>query len=321
MVKRVVVTDSNFATLEVERAAAERCGASFASYQCSTEDAVAKALAGADVGVVQFAPVSAAAIAGMAPGARLIRYGVGYDNIDIAAARQSGRDLAYVPDYCTDEVADHTATMSLALLRRLPALDASVRRSVWSVLEAAPSIRASGDVLVGFLGLGRIGRATLSRLAPFGLRFAVHDPMLSQEDVEQLGATMMDRNTLIASVDLLILHLPLTIDSHHVIDAGSLAAMRQGSAIVNTARGGLIDEDALAVALISGRIAGAALDVFETEPLGATSPLRQAPNIILTPHAAWYSDTAVTRLQSLVADEIARALSGAPPRRPVPNHQ
>src|SRR5690606_26767785 len=109
--------------------------------------------------------------------------------------------------------------------------------------------------------------------------------------------------------------------TRHVIDAEALGAMRAGSAIVNTARGGLIDEDALAAALASGQIAGAALDVFETEPLAATSPLRRAPNTILTPHAAWYSDVAVARLQAMVADEIARALGGQPPRCPVPHQE
>jgi D-3-phosphoglycerate dehydrogenase len=318
MNRHVVVTDSNFTSLDAERAAAESGGASFTAHQCRTEEAVAEALAGADIGIVQFAPVTAAAIAGMAPGARLIRYGVGYNNIDVAAARESGREVAYVPDYCTAEVADHTATLALTLLRRLPALDESVRSGVWSVLDAAPAIRASGDVVVGFLGLGRIGRATLARLAPFGFRFAVHDPMLSPEDAGQLGATLVDCDTVIASADLLILHLPLTEGTKHILNAGALGRMRRGSMIVNTARGGLIDEDALAELLSAGQIAGAALDVFETEPLAADSPVRRAPNTILTPHAAWYSDVAMTRLQTMVADEVTRALSGHKPRCPVP---
>lgn len=319
MTRRVVVTDNNFARLDAETAAAASVGAELVAMQCQNVEAVREALLGADVAVVQFASVDVAAIAGMAPGGRLIRYGVGYNNIDVAAARASGRDVAYVPDYCTDEVADHTATLALALLRRIGALDASVRAGGWNVLETAPEIRVTRDIVVGFLGLGRIGRATLARLSLFGFQFVVHDPILSSSDAQALGATKLDQAQLIANADVLILHLPLTEGTRHIIDAAALRAMKQGSALVNTARGGLIDEVALADAIASGHIGGAALDVFETEPLPATSPLLQVKGIILTPHAAWYSSTALDRLQHLVADEITRALTGQPPRCPVPH--
>ncbi|QQR38429.1 C-terminal binding protein [Devosia rhizoryzae] len=319
MTRRVVVTDYNFADLQFERAAAAAEGADFVVAQCRDAGAVGTQLAGADVAVVQFAPVDAEAVAGMAPGGRLIRYGVGYNNIDVAAARASGREVAYVPDYCTDEVADHTATLALMLLRRIGQLDESLRAGRWNVLETAPSIRAPRDLLIGLLGLGRIGRATLARLAPFGFSFAVCDPMLSPSDAEALGVTLLDRAELIGSADLISLHLPLTAETRHVLDATALAGMKPGSMVVNTARGGLIDEAALAAALASGHLGGAALDVFETEPLPDNSPLRQAPGIILTPHAAWYSATALSRLQSLVADEISRALTGQAARRPVPH--
>lgn len=318
MKRRVVVTDYNFVALEAETAAARAAGAEITALQCRTVEAVREALSGADIAVVQFAPVDAQAIAGMASGGRLIRYGVGYNNIDVAAARESGRDVAYVPDYCTDEVADHTATLALTLSRRIGALNTSVRAGAWSVLETASDIRAPRDLTVGFLGLGRIGRATLSRLRPFGFRFAVHDPMLSESDAQALGASLLGRSELIASADLIILHLPLTPETRHILDGEALAGARPGCMVINTARGGLIDEAALAAAVASGHLGGAALDVFEVEPLPGNSPLRDVPGIILTPHAAWYSDTALNRLQSMVADEIARALSGQSPRCPVP---
>lgn len=314
----VAVTDYGFAHLDAEAAAAAAAGATFRSHKCRSEAEVRDALAGVSVAVVQFAPVTAEAIAGMAPAARLIRYGVGYDNIDVASARASGRDVAYVPDYCTDEVADHTATLALTLLRRIPALDAGVREGGWNVTAAAPAIRPAGEILVGFLGLGRIGRATLARLTPFGFRLAVADPALGADEARALGAALLDRDTLIAAADLLILHLPLTPATRHVIDTSAITAMKRGAMIVNTARGGLIDEAALDAALRSGHLAGAALDVFEREPLAADSPLRSAPGLTLTPHAAWYSTGALDRLQGLVADEIARALAGRPPRCPVP---
>ena len=318
MSRRVVVTDYNFAALDAEAGAARAAGADFVSLQCRSAADVREAISGADIAVVQFAPVDAEAIVGMATGGRLIRYGVGFNNIDIAAARASGRAVAYVPDYCTDEVADHTATLALTLLRRIGLLDASVRAGRWNVLETAPDIRAPGDLLVSFLGLGRIGRATLTRLAPFGFRLAVYDPMLSEQDARTLGVMRLESAALIEQADLIILHLPLTPDTRHILDATALAGMKPGAMVINTARGGLIDEAALAASVASGHLGGAALDVFETEPLSETSPLRGVPSIILTPHAAWYSDTALSRLQSLVADEITRALNGQPPRCPVP---
>lgn len=315
---RVVVTDSNFPTLDREHAAAADGGAEFEAHQCRSAEEVENVLRGAEVAVVQFAPVTAAAIAGMAAGGRLIRYGVGFNNIDVSAARSSGREVAYVPDYCTDEVADHTATLALALYRQVAAFDADVRAGRWGVQHLPHAIQASSAMQVGFLGLGRIGRATLARLKPFGFSFLVSDPAISFAEAQTLGVELRDRAELLAVADLVILHLPLTPETRYIIDAKALAGMKRGAMVVNTARGGLIQEEALAEALSSGHIAGAALDVFETEPLPQESPLRKAPNVLLSPHAAWYSNLAVNRLQALVADEITRALQGRPPRCPVP---
>jgi len=316
--RRVVVTDSNFPALDREQTATVAEGAEFAPHQCRTAAEVESALRNADVAVVQFAPVTAAAIAAMAPGGRLIRYGVGFNNIDVVAARTSGRDVAYVPDYCTDEVADHTAALALALCRQVIAFDNDVRAGRWGVKHLPREIAPPEKMTVGLLGLGRIGRATLARLAPFGFSFLVSDPALSAAEAASFGVTPTDRSTLLAQADLVILHLPLSDGTHHAIDAAALRGMKRGALLVNTSRGGLIDETALAEALSSGHIGGAALDVFETEPLEADSPLRRAPNLILSPHAAWYSNAALDRLQSLVADEITRALQGRAPRCPVP---
>lgn len=316
--QRVVVTDSGFEDLDRERRAAENRGASFEARQCRTAEEVRDAVAGAAVAVVQFAPVDGLALAGLSPGARLIRYGVGFDNIDVAAARARGHDVAYVPDYCAGEVADHTAAMALALLRGLPVLDSQVRDGGWGVLKATPAIAAGGDVTVGFLGLGRIGQATLARLRGFGFDFVVDDPRIDERTAADLGLSRVSRAELLGRSDVVILHLPLSDATHHVLDAEALAAMKPGALLVNTARGGLIDEAALARALEQGHLGGAALDVFETEPLPADSPLRSAPRLLLSPHASWYSRTAIARLQTLVADEIDRALTGQPPRCPVP---
>jgi D-3-phosphoglycerate dehydrogenase len=315
---RVVVTDSTFPSLEREEAAAAAAGAAFASHQCRTAEEVAAAVAGADVAVVQFAPFGAAAAAAMRPGGTVIRYGVGYDNIDLAAARAAGLRVGYVPDYCTEEVADHTAAAALMLMRKLPQLDASVRAGRWAAVEVARPMKPFADTLFGFFGLGAIGRAVLARLRPFGFRFAAADPGLSAAAAEALGVARMAPQALFAAADIVSLHAPATAETTGFVDAALLATMQPHAMIVNAARGPLVVEADLAAALRAGVIAGAALDVFGTEPLPADSPLREAPNLILTPHAAWYSDAAIGRLQDLVAGDIARALRGEAPRRPVP---
>ncbi|EPX84583.1 Lactate dehydrogenase [Rubellimicrobium thermophilum DSM 16684] len=312
----VVVTDATFPTVEAEERAARDRGASFRRAACRTAEEVAEALRGARVAVVQFAPLTRAAVEGLAPGARVIRYGVGYDNLDLAAIRDRGLTAAYVPDYCAEEVADHTAAMILALLRKLPMLDASVRRGEWAAVAVARPLKPFAETTVGFLGFGRIARGVRARLAPFGFRFLAHDPFQEgrHEDIR-----FVDRDTLLAESDALSLHAPSTEATRGLIGAEALARMRPHAVIVNTARGDLVAEDALAAALREGRIGGAALDVFAAEPLPADSPLRGAPNLLLSPHAAWYSEAAVARLQGLGGRmRSGRALDGLPPRCPIP---
>lgn len=315
---RVVVTDYTFPDVAREEAAAHAAGAAFAAHQCSNSAEVAAAVAGADVVAVQFAPFPAEAVAALKPGTTVIRYGVGYDNIDMTAARAAGLHVGYVPDYCTDEVADHTAAALLALLRRLPMLDASVRRGEWAAVAVAHPLKPFAETVVAFFGLGAIGRAVLARLRGFGFRFLATDPGLSEADAEALGVALVGAEELFARADAVSLHAPATTATTGFVDAARLATMQPHAVIVNAARGPLVVEADLAAALAQGVIGGAALDVFGTEPLPQDSPLRGVQNLILTPHAAWYSDAAIGRLQGLVADDITRALRGEGPRKPVP---
>jgi D-3-phosphoglycerate dehydrogenase len=312
---RVVVTDATFPDVAKEEAAARAHGATFERHACKTADEVAAALKGADVAVVQFAPLTRAAIAGLAPGATAIRYGVGYNNFDVAALNDHAIKAAYVPDYCTAEVADHTAASILALLRKLPALDASVRKGDWAAVAVSRPLKSFAQTTIGFLGFGRIAQEVASRLAPFGFQFIAHDPYFAGSFPR---LTLVDLPTLLAQSDALTLHAPATPETTGIINAPNLSRMKPTAVLVNTARGDLIVEPDLAAALTAGNLAGAALDVFQTEPLPADNPLRQAPNLLLGPHAAWYSDVAVDRLQSLVADEITRALTGRGVRKPIP---
>ena len=317
MTRSVVVTDYTFPDVSREEQAARSGGAEFAAHQCKTAEDVAQAVAGADVVAVQFAPFTQAAANAVAPGATVIRYGVGYDNIDLDATTAQGLKVGYVPDYCPDEVADHTAAAALALLRKLMPLDASVRSGEWAAVKYAKPLKPFNETVFGFFGLGRIGRAVHDRLAGFGFRFIASDPMLSDDEAAELGVEKVDAGGLLRNADIISLHAPATAETTGYFNAERLAAMQPSAMLINSARGQLIDEADLAAALKQGTIAGAALDVFAEEPLPARSPLRDAPNLLMTPHAAWHSDAAIGRLQGLVAEDISRALRGEPPRRPV----
>ena len=315
---RVVVTDRTFPSLDQEERAAREAGAEFEAFQAKTAEEVAEAVRGADVALVQFSPFTEAAAKGMTPGGTVIRYGVGYDNIDMAAARAAGLRVGYVPDYCADEVADHTAAMALAMLRKLPQADASVRAGEWAAVKVSRPLKPFSDTVFGFFGLGQIGRAVLQRLKGFGFRFAASDPGLSAADAEALGVALMDAETLLRVADVISLLAPATAQTRGFFNAQRLRWMKPNAILINSARGFLIEEADLAEALREGVIGGAALDVFVTEPLPMDSPLRDAPNCLLTPHAAWYSEAAIGRLQGLVAEDVTRALRGEGPRKPVP---
>lgn len=314
---RVVVTDYDFPSLERERRVLEPLGAVLEVYQCRTEEEVVRAVQGARVVLTQYAPFGGKALAALAPEAVVIRYGIGVDTIDLDAARALGVRVANVPDYGVDEVAEHTVTLLLSLLRRVPELDRGVRAGRWDGIAMAAPVLPFSETTVGIVGAGRIGREVLRRLHALGFQLVAHDPFISQEAAAALGVPLLPLEELLGTADAVTFHLPLTDDSRHLLNRERLALMKRTAVVVNTARGGLIDTDALAAALAEGRLRGAALDVFEVEPLPEDSPLRSLDNVILTPHMAWYSDTSFPRLQRLAAEEAARALRREPLRCPV----
>jgi D-3-phosphoglycerate dehydrogenase len=311
---RIVVTDATFPRLDQERAVAARFGATLEEARCASDAEVAQAAKGTDVLIVQFAKITRKVIELLAPNATIVRYGIGIDNIDLVAAKERGIKVTYVPDYATGEVADHTATLALAALRKLFQLDQSVRAGAWDAVGTARPVKSFQESVVGFVGFGRIGREVHARLQPFGFSSIVSDPYAGKETLVALKAKMVDLDTLFGAADLITLHAPLTDATHHIVNADRLSQMKPTAVLVNTARGALIDAEALYEALNTNRIAGAALDVFDQEPLPAESPLRKCPNLILTPHAAWYSTRSAEKLQALAADEVDRHLSGRPPR-------
>ncbi|WP_329223526.1 C-terminal binding protein [Streptomyces sp. NBC_01485] len=254
-----------------------------------------------------WAPVSATAI-GTSPDLRIVaRLGVGLDNIAVEAATDRGVWVTNVPDYCVEEVADHAVGMVLAWTRGLAVFDRDVRAGRWD--PASARLRRLSTLTCGVVGYGRIGRATAGRLGAFGCRILAHDPYPPKDAP---GVQMVGLEELLRRSDVVILHVPLTPDTHHIIGAEQLALMRPGGLLVNVSRGGLVDTDAVIKALDSGHLDGAAFDVLETEPHVPDGLLAQ-PGALLTPHVAFSSDASVTELRRRAAEEVVRILAGEEP--------
>ena len=310
---KVVIVDCNFESFAQEEAMCKREGYCLARYQCRTADEVLSVAAAADALLVQYAPITAEVIRSLKRCKVIVRYGIGVDMIDLVAAAQGGIPVCNVPDYGIDEVADHAMALALTLCRQLPWFDREVRNGAWPSSAATPLLRLS-EMTFGILGLGRIGRAVLERARPFGFRFVTAGTSQSAEELTALGVTRLDWDALFEQANVLSLHMPLTDQTRHMVAGRRLQQMKPSSIIVNTARGGLIDTQALAEALLAGSIAAAGLDVFEGEPLASDHPLRGCQNALLTPHLAYYSSSSIELLQRLASEEVERALKGLPLR-------
>jgi D-3-phosphoglycerate dehydrogenase len=308
---RVLVTDAEFASLDLEAAVLAEDGHELVVARCRTAAEVAEAARGADALLVQYAPVTEEVFTA-APSVRLVsRYGVGVDSVDLDAARRHGVWVCNVPDYGTAEVALHAVAMLLALVRNLPGHDREVRRHRWDYALGGP-LRRPGGLTLGVVGLGRIGRLTAERAAPWFGRCVGYDPHLP----EQAWPPVAERAGLeevFTLADAVTLHLPLTPESAGLVGDDLLGRMPPGSLLVNTARGGLVDPDAVVRALDAGRLAGVALDVLPQEPPDWDHPLIGHPRALLTPHVGWYSEESETELRRKTAQNVVEwARTGTP---------
>jgi D-3-phosphoglycerate dehydrogenase len=251
----------------------------------------------------------------------LLRPYVGYDDIDVDAVTRRGIVFANVPDAFIQEVADHALALILACNRKLLQADAFVKSGAWSGgarnrLASAP-IRRLSTLTLGLVGFGNIARLVLDRVRPLGLRFVAADPYVSVEAAGALGVTLMPLDQLLAEADIVSLHVFLNAETRHLIDARRLGLMKRDACLVNTSRGPVVDEAALAAALAAGRLAGAGLDVFEVEPIPADSPLLKMPNVILTSHIASYSEEGEVAHHQRTLEILTQVIRGGLPERKV----
>jgi D-3-phosphoglycerate dehydrogenase len=308
---KVLITDFTYPDVELERGILEGAGLELVEAQCRNEDDVIEAGRGVSALLTQYAPITARVFDAL-PELRMVgRYGVGYDIVDVEAARERGVWVANVPDYGTEEVAVHALSMVLALLRHLPLYDRDVKGGRWHSASTGPLFRLK-NLTLGVVGLGRIGGTLVRRASPWFSRTLGCDPYLEEgawpEGVERASLEEVFSESLVVS-----LHPPLTEETRGFIDRDLLGRMPQGSYLVNTARGGLVVMDDLLRALEEGPLAGAALDVLPQEPPTPDHPLLSNPNVILTPHAAFYSVEAEQEVRNKAAlNVVSWAKEGRP---------
>jgi D-3-phosphoglycerate dehydrogenase len=312
----VAVTDSVFPSLDPARQVLEPLGVELRPGQCRSEEEIIALARDADAVLNCYAKMTARVIQGLHRCKLIARCGIGVDNVDLAAATRAGILVTNVPDYCVDEVSDHALALILALARQLVPADQAVKAGWWSVAAHAGIRRLRGQT-VGLLGFGKIAKALASKVRSLGMQVLATDPFVDGDAMGRHGVRGEDLDTLLREADVVSIHIPLSPETRGLIGSRELARMKPTALLVNTSRGGIVDENALATALAEGRLAGAALDVLATEPPPADHPLLQAPNLILTPHLAFYSCESVVDLQTKAAEEVARALRGEPPRSPV----
>ena len=307
---KIVVTDYTFPALEVEESVLQPLGFELVSGQCKTAEALIALVADADAVITQFAPVNASVIAAMQKAKVIVRYGIGVDNVDLEAARQRGIPVCNVPDYCIDEVADHTLAFMLSVTRQVVQNTLYIRDGKWGLATGLDPLRTMRDQTVGIVGFGRIGREVAARLAPFKSRRLVFDPVLAPETIREHGCEAVILEELLAESDIVSLHCPSSAQTRKLLNADSIRAMKKGAIVINLARGDLIDTQALISALESGHLAAAALDVCDPEPIPSDSPLRSMPNVITASHIASASPKSVRTLRLTAARIAAMAVNG-----------
>jgi D-3-phosphoglycerate dehydrogenase len=309
----VVVAGVTFPSLEIERGALEPLGYTVTDTRGLPDEEVLEACRHASGILVDYFRCNAERIAAFERCRIICQYGVGLDAIDIDAATRAGIVVTHTPEYCVDELADHTMALVLASARRLGRLDRSVHAGVWDYNVGMPIHRLAGSTF-GLIGLGRVGKAVASRAIGFGMRLVAFDAYAPDKAFATSAIERVELAQLLQESAVITIHVPLTEETHHMIGSEQLALVKPGAILINTSRGGVVDQQALIEAVRSGQLAGAGLDVLEHEPPGKDEPLLSLDDVIVTPHAGFLSVESLRSVQEQAADEVARALSGSRPR-------
>lgn len=310
---KVFVTDTLWPDLIYEKETLKEIGADVVLSKGGSPEEICREGKDCDAILVNKNPMTRENLAFFEKCQIIVRYGIGFNEVDIKAATDKGIIVCNVPDYCQDEVADHTVALLLNVSRKINSLSEQTKAGGWDA-SIASNVPRYKDKTCALLGCGGIGRMVGKRLQAFGMKIAGYDPYLPEAVFEENDIQRYDdMDKLLADADFVSLHMPLTPESEGVINSRTLSLMKSTAYLVNTSRGGLVDEDSLYKALKAGQIAGAALDVLPTEPPVGVNKLATLPNVIVTPHAAWNSVDALPELRIKASKEICRALTNTKP--------
>ncbi|MEE3051091.1 MAG: C-terminal binding protein [Pseudomonadota bacterium] len=312
----IAVADSPFPNLNPAEAILSELDAELVMADEPTVEGILKVASEADGLMVTYGQITVDVIAGLEKCRVIGRFGLGVDNIDIEAATKAGIAVVYVPDYCIDEVSDHAMAMLLNLARKVSFSNSLVQAGRWEMPAVTPLSRLRGRTL-GLAGFGQIPRVVAPKAQAFGLKVIAFDPYIDNDVAAALDVELVDFETLLKLSDYVSIHVPMMPETENLFGADAFAQMKPDALLVNTARGPLVDTEALAKALDAGEIGGAALDVMPVEPPPADSPLLGRDNIILSPHTAFYSVEALDELQTKTARGVVDVLKGEKPVYPI----
>jgi D-3-phosphoglycerate dehydrogenase len=313
---KVTVADSVFPDLDPAREVLSLVGATLDLAPEPTPEAILRLARDADALLVTYATITGEMIRQFTRCRVISRFGIGVDNVDVPEATKKGIVVTKVPDYCIDEVSDHTMALLLAVVRKVPFINAQVHDGTWKMPNVVPIHRLRESVL-GLVGFGRIPQLVAPKAQAFGMKVIAFDPYVGRDAFARAGVEAVDFPTLLRTSDYVSIHSPLVPETRNLFNAEAFRQMKRTAYLVNTARGPIVDEAALAAALDSAQIAGAALDVMTQEPPPNTSPLLGRSNVIITPHTSFYSEESLVELQTKAAQEVVAVLTGNVPRNPV----
>ena len=314
---KITITDCDHGFFEPEHLVVSQSGGTLSVHQCLTPAEVIQAATGADALLCQYASITREVLCSL-PRLRVVgRYGVGVDNVDLQAATELGIPVIYAPDFCAEEVADHTLGLILALSRQIVQMHLQYTRRHEELTKNfsrrfayLENVRRTRGRVLGLIGFGRIGKAVGQRARAFGYRILVHDRYVTAEAIQEHGFEPAALDDLLRESDVVSLHCPVTPENRGLIGSRELSLMKPSAFLINASRGALVDESSLADSLVRRRLAGAALDVTQDEPLPAGHPLLGLEQVILSPHIAFYSRESVLQLKKQVAQSVVNILTG-----------
>jgi D-3-phosphoglycerate dehydrogenase len=308
---KVVITDAEYPSFDIEEKVLSSCNVTLVKCQCTTEEDLIKNCNDADALLNQYAKITSHVIENLDHVKIIARYGIGVDNVDLDAATKKNIFVTNVVyDIC--DVADHTIMLMLALTRKIFLVEKSIKRFEWDWKKFHPIPRIKGKT-VGIIGLGRVGRQVARRLQGFDVNLLACDPYIPSDVFTTYHAKQVDHKTLLEHSDIVTIHVPLTKETRNMININELKMMKKKAILINAARGGIVNENALINALKKKEIAGAGLDVLEQEPIQKDNQLLHCDNVIITPHMGWYSEDTVDEVQRITAEQVLQCLQGKIP--------